>query len=130
MEFHKGGNTGDASLVCESVFFQHEFNGGDGEDVVSSVCWGGAEETADFANGIILGDLKVLEYRLGKAVGLNWGAKGEYREDYGVVHFVPVMVLSLGLYRSISGSSTAFGMVCLFLVAILGLMSYFEAVEA
>jgi len=65
MEFGGGRNAGVALLVCEVIFLEGEFDGGDGEDVVCSICGGGAEEAAYSMDGIILCNLEVLEDILG-----------------------------------------------------------------
>lgn len=59
---------GDANLIHKVVLFKGEFNRGNGNDMVSGVCGGGVEETTDLADGIILGDLEVLKYGLGKVM--------------------------------------------------------------
>ena len=64
-EFGGGGNVGEALLVCKVVFLEGEFDGGDGEGVVSGICGGCAKEAAHSADGIILCNLEVLENALG-----------------------------------------------------------------
>ena len=65
VEFGGGGNVGEALLVCEAVFLEGEFDGGDGKSMVCGVCGGGVEEATHFMDGIILCDLEVLEDTLG-----------------------------------------------------------------
>ena len=63
--FGGGRNAGKAVLICEAIFLEGEFDGGNGDDVVGSVCGGCVEEACYPADGIILHDLQVLEGALG-----------------------------------------------------------------
>jgi len=46
-----------ALLVCVAVFIEGVFEGGNSNDVVSSICGGSAEEARHSADSIVLRDL-------------------------------------------------------------------------